>query len=119
MNLLTKVGNNFPVVIPKSREPRVSHEPRLSNEIVKLDVEHQHHVEDVKLEIQRESQAWKSCCFQLHPASTKFIGKFTVSLIIIGLCSYQLVVNIDNCTAQIGYSSLLSLVVGSWLNIMV
>jgi hypothetical protein len=122
MNPLTKVGNNF--VIPR-REPRVSNEPRLSNEpivsneLVKLDVEHTHHMEDVKLEIQRESHAWRSCCFQLHPASTKFIGKFTVSLIIIGLCSYQLIENINNCTAQIGYSSLLSLVVGSWLNIMV
>ena len=63
MNPLTKVGNNF--VIPRR-------EPRVSNELVKLDVEHQHHVEDVKLEIQRESQSWKSCCFELHPASNKF-----------------------------------------------
>lgn len=113
MNSLTKIGTNHLRVIPKAQELKVP------NEIVKLDVEHQHHIDDVNLEIQRESQAWRSCCFQLHPASTKFIGKFTVSLIIIGLCSYQLIENINNCTAQIGYSSLLSLVVGSWLNIMV
>jgi len=94
-------------------------EPRPTNELVKLDVEHQHHIEDVKLDIERESTAWKSCCFQLHPASTKFAGKLVISLVIIGLCSYQLVENTENCTAQIGYSSLLSLVVGSWLNLQV
>ena len=33
MNPLTKVGNNF--VIPR-REPRLSNEPRVSNELVKL-----------------------------------------------------------------------------------
>jgi len=107
MNPLTHI-----VTIPKS-------ETKVQNELVKLDVQHQHHMQDVHLEIEKEDRAWRSCCFSLHPASTKFVGKFIVSLTIIGLCSYQLVVNIDNCTAQIGYSSLLSLVVGSWLNIMV
>jgi len=108
MNPLTKNGTN----LPKS-------EIKVQNELVKLDIQHQHHIQDVNLEIEKEDHAWRSCCFSLHPSSTKFVGKFAVSLIIIGLCSYQLVVNINNCTAQIGYSSLLSLVVGSWLNIMI
>ena len=77
MNSLTRIGTNHPLVIPKNKQI-VSNEPRVSNELVKLDVEHKHHMEDISLEIQRESQAWRSCCFQLHPASTKFIGKFTV-----------------------------------------
>ena len=112
MNPLTKTGTNVIMNIPKI-------ERKVNNELVKLDVEHQHHIQDIKLEIEKEDRAWKSCCFSLHPASTKFVGKFLVSVMIIGLCSYQLIVNIENCTAQIGYSSLLSLVVGSWLNIMV
>ena len=98
LNSLTQVGH--PKVIPK-----------VPPDLVKLDIEHQHHVQDIELDIKKESYQWKSCCFNLHPASTKFIGKFIISLIIIALCSYQLVVNINNCTAQIGYSSLLSLVV--------
>lgn len=114
MNSLTKGGSNIPKVIPKSHEHKVE-----MPELVKLDVEHQHHIQDLQLEIEKEDRAWRSCCFNLHPASTKFFGKFAVSLTIIGLCSYQLIENINNCTAQIGYSSLLSLVVGSWLNIMV
>jgi len=105
-------SSNGTYVIPKLPD-------KLTNSIVKLDVEHKHHIEDTKLEIEKEDHAWRSCCFNLHPASTKFIGKLTISLIIIGVCSYQLVVNINNCTAQIGYSSLLSMVVGSWLNIIV
>lgn len=105
------ISNGTPV-IPKYPE-------KIANNIVKMDIEHQHHIQDVKLEIEKEDHAWRSCCFNLHPASTKFIGKLTVSLTIIGVCSYQLIVNIDNCTAQLGYSSLLSLIVGSWLNIVV
>ena len=93
--------------------------PKVPNELVKLDVEHQHRVEDVRLEIERESTAWRSCCFDLHPASTKFAGKLTISLCMVALCSYQLIVNTENCSAQIGYSSLLSLVVGSWINLQV
>jgi len=98
------------IVIPENDYPP---------EIIKMDIEHQHHIQDLQLELIKEDNAWKSCCFHLHPASTKFIGKLTVSLIIIGLCSYQLIENIGNCTAQISYSSLLSLVVGSWLNIVI
>ena len=103
MNLLTARG--LPVI------------PKPPNELVKAEQEHAFHIEDKRLEIERENTAWRSCCFDLHPASTKFVGKLTVSLIIIALCSYQLIMNINNCTAQISYSSLLSLVVGSWINL--
>lgn len=101
------VGNNMKV------------EPKVPNELVKTQMEHSFHVEDVKLEIEKESTAWRSCCFDLHPSSTKFVGKLMISLITIGVCSYQLIMNTENCSAQIGYSSLFSLVVGSWLNINV
>ena len=106
MNPLTARG--LPVISPK-----------VPNDLVKMDLEHQFHVDDVKLEIEKESTAWRSCCFQLHPASTKFAGKLTISLCMVALCSYQLITNTENCTAQIGYSSLLSLVVGSWINLQV
>lgn len=92
---------------------------QVDRELVKLDILHSHQLQDRKMDIEIEDHAWKSCCFSLHSNSTKFFGKFTVSLIIIGLCSYQLILNTENCTAQIGYSSLLSLVVGSWLNLQV
>ena len=64
-----------------------------------------------------KEREWKSCCFQLHKESSLFFGKLAISIIVITLCSYQLVTNTDNCTVQIGYSSLLSLVVGSWLRV--
>ena len=42
----------------------------------------------------------KSCCFQLRQSSLQLIGKLTVSLSIIKLCSYQLV-NLTECTHHI------------------
>lgn len=94
-------------------------QPKVPADLVKAEMEHSFHVDDVKLEIEKESTAWRSCCFDLHPASTKFAGKLTISLCMVALCSYQLIVNTENCSAQIGYSSLLSLVVGSWINLQV
>ena len=88
-------------------------------ELTKLTVQHNIDIEEKKIEIERENTAWKSCCFNLHPSSTKFFGKLIISLITISVCSYQLITNVDNCTAQLGYSSLLSLIIGSWLNIIV
>ena len=93
--------------------------PKVPNELVKAEMEHAFHIDDVKLEIEKESTAWRSCCFDLHPASTKFAGKLTISLCMVALCSYQLITNTENCASQIGYSSLLSLVVGSWINLQV
>ena len=88
-----------------------------ADELIKLKINHQFDMENKEMEIQKEDKAWKSCCFNLHPESSKFFGKFTISLAIIGLCSYQLIININNCTAQIAYSSLLSMIVGTWIRI--
>lgn len=96
-----------PIVLPKDKE------------LAKIVLQHNVDIEDKQIEIERENRAWKSCCFNLHPASTKFFGKLTVSLIIIALSSYQLITNVNNCSVQIGYSSLISLTLGAWLNIII
>lgn len=96
-----------PIILPKDKE------------LAKIVLQHNVDIEEKQIEIERENRAWKSCCFNLHPSSTKFFGKLTVSLLIIALSSYQLITNVDNCTAQIGYSSLISLTLGSWLNIII
>ena len=96
-----------PIVLPKDRE------------LAKITLQHNIDIEEKQIEIERENRAWKSCCFNLHPSSTKFFGKLTVSLLIIALASYQLITNVDNCTAQLGYSSLISLTLGAWLNIII
>lgn len=91
-------------------------EPKPSNELVKLNIEHEHHLEDLRVEAEVESRKWKSCCFQLESESTKFFGKMTISLLTIAICAYQLIM-VKECAYQIGYSSLLSLVVGSYLKV--
>jgi len=95
----------------------ISPTERIDKELVKLDILHHHELENKQVEAEIENQKWKSCCFQLEPESTRFFGKFFISILTFALCSYQLITNVDNCTAQIGYSSLLSMVVGSYLKI--
>ena len=89
----------------------------IPTEVELLHVNHQIDMDDKVLNTNIETIAWRSCCFELHPESSRFCGKFTISLVIICICGYQLVVHTENCTAQVGYSSLLSLVIGTWLKI--
>lgn len=91
-------------------------EQKVDKELVKLDIIHEHTLQDRRLELEIEERKWKSCCFQLESESTKFFGKMTISLITIAVCSYQLI-TVKECSYQIGYSSLLSLVVGSYLKV--
>ena len=69
---------------------------------------------DVKLSADIEERRWQSCCFQLEPESSLFFAKLTVSILVIGLCSFQLV-NLKQCEFQSLYSSLLSSVITHWL----
>lgn len=72
-------------------------------------------MEDVKTMANIEEKQWKSCCFSLHQESSLFFAKLSVSVIVIGLCSFQLI-NLTNCNYQSLYSSLLSTVVTFWLS---
>lgn len=82
-----------------------------------LDIKEQHalQVEDIKLKAEIEDKQWKSCCWNLHKESTLFFGKLLISILTIGLCSYQLIRNIDS-NSQALYSSLLSSVLTFWLS---
>ena len=73
-------------------------------------------MQDKNIDAQIEERKWRSCCFQLESESTKFFGKMIISLITMGLCSYQLIM-LKDCQYQSLYSSLIGLVVGSYLKI--
>ena len=102
---LTRTGINLPLTISKKDS--------INPDLLKHTIE----VENKQLEYEHQDKQWRSCCFSLHKESSVFFGKLAISLITIALCAYQLVQNTNNCTAQIGYSSLLSLTVGTWLRI--
>lgn len=72
-------------------------------------------IEIKKLEFEIEEKRFKSCCFDLHQESSNFFAKLTISIMIIGLCSFQLITNTD-CSYQSLYSSLLSSIIVFWLN---
>jgi len=77
--------------------------------------EHDMKVQDVKIIADIEEKKWKSCCFQLEPESSVFFAKLIVSILVIVLCSYQLI-SLKNCEYQSLYSSLLSSVITFWLS---
>ena len=76
---------------------------------------HKFSVEDKKLNVELEENKWKSCCFQIHSESSLFFAKVSISLLTVGLCSYQLI-TLKDCTYQSLYSSMLSSVITFWLN---
>ena len=72
-------------------------------------------IEDVIAIADIEERKWKSCCFQLEPESSLFFGKITVSVLVMGLCGYQLI-TLRDCNYQSLYSSILSSVITFWLS---
>ena len=70
-------------------------------------------IEQKKAEI--EEKKWESCCFTIHSESSMFFSKLSISILIIILCSYQLIMLVD-CSYQSLYSSLLSSVITFWLS---
>lgn len=70
---------------------------------------------NISIDVEENTEIIKSCCFTIDKKFSLFIAKIIISILSFILCSYQLVKNPDNCTAQVSYSSLLSFVVSSWL----
>ena len=70
-------------------------------------------LEEKKFEM--EEKKWRSCCFDLHPESSMFFAKLTISCLTMALCSYQLIHNVD-CSMQSLYSSILSSTITFWLS---
>ena len=77
--------------------------------------DHDMQIQDVKLIAEIEEKQWKSCCFSLHQESSLFFAKLAVSLLVIILCSYQLI-SLKDCNYQSLYSSLMSSVITFWLS---
>ena len=80
-----------------------------------MEREHNLHIQDVQTMAEIEEKRWESCCFTLHKESSLFFAKLSVSILVIGLCSFQLI-NLTGCNYQSLYSSLLSGVITFWLS---
>ena len=85
------------------------------NSFAKETVEHNMKIQDIKLEAEIEQKKWKSCCFQLEPESSMFFAKLIVSILVIILCSFQLIY-LKDCQFQSLYSSILSSILTYWLS---
>ncbi len=67
-----------------------------------------------KLQESQADRSWKSCCFTVERDSTVHFTKLFISVMVIGLCSYQLV-HLTSCSDQHLYSALLGLNLGFWI----
>ena len=83
--------------------------------INRIEREHEMKIEDIKVENELIEKSWKCCSFDLHPESSLFFGKLTVSCMVIGLCTFQLI-SLKDCQYQSLYSSLLSSIISYWLS---
>ena len=97
---LTKTGSNM--ITPRNLEEiKLNHQIEMENK----EIEYKH--DDSKDVI-------KSCCFELRQSSLLFFGKFTISVGVLALCSYQLIYQLD-CSYQTLYSSILGIIIGHWI----
>ena len=91
--------------------------PHLCESLQTRQIEHAIEMDEKKLDIEQAEQKrhWKSCCWDLHADSTIFFSKLFVSLVIIGLCIYQLI-TLEDCGSQHMYSGILvESVVSFWV----
>ena len=104
MNPLTARG--LPIISPKP-----------PNDLVKAEMEHAFHIEDVKVdaEVAIQQRTLRSCCFRIDERASYFFGKLAVSFIIIGVSSYELITNTGDCSTSIAYGGFLSTIIGFWL----
>jgi len=98
----------------KPEEPK-NKECKTDDTLILNEKQHEIELEDAKAMADIEERKWKSCCFQLEPESSLFFGKMTVSVLVMGLCGYQLI-TLRDCNYQSLYSSILSSVITFWLS---
>ena len=78
-------------------------------------IEEKYTPEQKKIIADIEESKWKSCCFEIHSASSVFFAKVGISLSVMALCGYQLI-TLKDCQYQSLYSSLLSSIITYWLS---
>ena len=105
-NYLTTRGLLFKTTLGEKK-----HDDPAKNEQIVHDMK----IEDARVLAELEEKQWKSCCFSLHQESSLFFAKLAVSLMVIALCSFQLI-SLEGCNYQSLYSSILSSVITFWLN---
>ena len=88
----------------------------IDEDLKMIEVQHKIEVdnEDHKVANQIELETFKSCCFEIRKDFFLLISKLIISIIVLILCIFQLITD-KNRDIQTLYSSLIGLIVGSYL----
>ena len=68
-------------------------------------------IEPTTPDTETQTREWKSCCFQLDKDVVRFFSQLGFISCILVLCIYKLATS-SECTVQISYTSLLTLILG-------
>ena len=61
-----------------------------------------------------DNTKWDSLCFRLNKGFVKFIAQFSISVLVLSICSYK-ILNIDEREDKSLYVSLITLILGVYL----
>lgn len=67
-----------------------------------------------EIPIDNSTTTWKSCCIEADRGFVLFFCQFAISVIVVILCSYQLI-TLTECQSQSLYSGILTLILGTWI----
>ena len=102
-----------PARITMAKEPldvRIRSESPTSSSIKKRQFEHR-----IELEDREYNDHWKSCCLVMDRRAMMFFTQLLISLILMGLCVFELGNGGHTCERDTVYISILSAITSYWL----
>lgn len=62
-----------------------------------------------------DDKIWESCCMRLSSKCIIYTGQFTISLIVLGICTIMLIKADGDCNKSSGYINIISFLLGKLL----
>ena len=92
------------------------HYKRVSNRAERT-VEHTNHIPESLVEVQTkdDNKVWESCCLRLSPKCIIYTGQYTISILVLGICTYMLIQANGSCEQSSGYINLIAFLLGKLL----
>ena len=98
----------------------------ISQEVIPYSCKKTNIIENVSVEssevctlVRPDKDVWESCCFKLNPHGVAYFGQFTVSIMVLGICTFMLVKADGDCNKSSPYIGLVSFLLGKILSTVV
>ena len=71
---------------------------------------------DVEVKEVEEMKTWRSFCFEVNPHAVAYIGQYTITMSVLGLCAYMLLNSDGDCNRSSPWIGLISFILGKILS---